>query len=65
MQTYLLDAKSGDSFYLGLQTDVSGFRSLKVYIALLYDAVYKYQLFKLSGLQRERSAKGPAGEADE
>lgn len=61
----LLDAKSSDSFYLGLQTDVNGFRSLKVYIALMYGALYKYQLFKLSGLQRERTAKGPAGEVEE
>lgn len=54
MQTYLLRTKSSDSFYLGLQTDVKEFRSLKVYLVVMYDAVYKYQLLELSGLQRER-----------
>jgi len=54
VQTYLLDTESSDSLYTGLQIDVKGFRSLKVYLAVMYDAVYKYQLLELSGPEREK-----------
>lgn len=40
MQTFLLGTESTDSFYIGLQTDVKEFRSLKLYLAVIYDTVW-------------------------
>ena len=54
MQTFLLDAENSDSFYIGLQTDVEEFRSLKLYLAVIYDAEYEYQLIQLSGPERKK-----------
>lgn len=40
-------------------------RSLKLYLAVIYDAEYEYQLIQLSGPERKKEQQESAGQAEE